>query len=479
MKKEVYDVTNVGCKITVTDSTNSTIVTDLEKNEGLVHFNTIINNPQASKLIRNTNGFVLLGDIIYTEQKYLTKPKGKDGVTLDYLDKWKQRIQCGWNLFYRSLESMNMMKINNKNNLKGGNDFNFDLYDNAEILAGNHSFDVDVYSEENFLKSLNAYSKPNNYKSLDKDSYGDFSNKNLVFTYTPRFITITYKDFKIQFLDFNSHLISCMKGDETVYKECNKWNPSVIPFKDALEYTRRFYQAFDKFEDDTPKLKVWRAMRAHHPPLNTEDGDAEFYFSDTHIGDKKIQIRDLMKNKRINIFLGSHIHNAQVIAYPYSRVWVKPAASCTESNTVRWGCFKADNNVFTKNPVYQSQCENNMIYDFPLKDRTDPSETNDMLYVFITGNSGRVFDSLKEGKKSDGILIWSRATQNDSNSFNYGFSYFKFDKYQIEAEFYEVADEGKTLNKAATFVIKEGKLPNADAMENYLNNKCKDTTTSR
>lgn len=419
--------------------------------------------------------------MIYTEQKFLTKSKKDDvGVTLDYMDKWKQRLECGWNLFYKSLESIGMMKITNtagkSSNLRFGNQnhkTNFYLYDNAELLAGNHSFDVDVYDEENYIKALSTFSKQNPYISMEKQTFGLSQNATLVLTYTPKFITITYADFKIQFLDFNSHIISCLKEDEAAYKECNKWNPSVVPFKDAVEYGKRFAEALDKFEPDSESNKVWRVMRAHHPPLNSEDGDASFYFTPIQLGSgKALRIFEEMKAKKVNLFLGSHIHNAQVVAYPYSRVLKKPDASCVEPKVERWGCFKLEPNVFNKNPVYQAVCENNLVYNLPVKDRTDSSQTNDMLYIFITGNSGRIYDSLREGKKTDGILMWSRATQFGPRKYNYGFSYYRFSKYQVEVEFYEVADEGKVMNKSATFVVKEGKLPDSKQMEDFMNSKC-------
>ena len=483
MLNEHYDISNLGCKITLKDrATNQTVsVTDLEQKEGLEHFNTMQKNQQVIKLLNEANGFVLLGDMIYPEQKFLTKSKKDDvGVTLDYMDKWKQRLECGWNLFYKSLQSIGMLKITNSgnnSNLRFGNDnqkSNFYLYDNAELLAGNHSFDVDVYDEEKYIKALSSFSKQNPYISMDKETFGAAAQKSLVFTYTPKFITITYPEFKIQFLDFDSHLIACLRGDEVAYKECNKWNPSVIPYNDAVEYGKRFAEALEKFEPDSESYKVWRVMRAHHPPLNTEDGDAMFYFTPVKLGPgKNLSVFEVMKAKKVNLFLGSHIHNGQVVAYPYSRVYKNPVASCVEPNVERWGCFKVEPNVFSKNPVYQSVCENNLIYNLPVKDRTDPSQVNDMLYIFITGNSGRIYDSLREGKKSDGILLWSRATQNAPKKYNYGFSYYRFSKYQVEAEFYEVADEGRVLNKAATFVVKEGKLPDIKSMENFMNNKCK------
>jgi len=113
-----------------------------------------------------------------------------------------------------------------------------------------------------------------------------------------------------------------------------------------------------------------------------------------------------------------------------------------------------------------------LVFNLPVRDRTDPSQTNDMLYIFITGNSGRIYDGLKEGKKSDGILLWSRATQNAPKKYNYGFSYYRFSKFQVEVEFYEAADEGRVLLKGATFLIKEGKLPDAKMMEDFMNTKC-------
>jgi len=487
LKNQYYDTSNMGCKITLKDSNDikPNITTDLEKEEGLVNFNQVIKNKDVNNLLKQTDGFVLLGDVAYVESKYLVRDNKDDrGVTLDHMDKWRQRIECGWNLFLKSLESIDIIKVtggesNNLNNLRRTTDrnqtnsnMNFFLYDNAEILSGNHTFDVDYRVEEKYLRNFKAFSKKNKYLSLEKLTFGGSEKHNNLISYTPKFITITFNNFKIQFLDFNSHIMSCLNGDEVAYKICNQYNPSFIPYKEAIEYGKRLKKLFKKFEDDSSSYKVWRVMRAYHSPLYSENKDSSFYFEDLNLKNKTINIFNSMKNKRVNFFIGSNIHNAQVIAYPYSRKYKQPDLKCNEQPGDRWGCYKVEPNVFNKNPVFKNQCENNLIYNLPIRDRTDPSQLNDMLYIFITGNSGRLLKGVKEGKKTDGILLWNRSTLDASGKFNYGFSYSRFSRYQVEIDFYEVDDGGMNLNKAATFVVKEGKLPDEKLMEDFMNTKC-------
>lgn len=217
------------------------------------------------------------------------------------------------------------------------------------MLAGNHSFDVDIHTEENYIKFLKPsfFYEPKKGIAIEKQTFGDKTKANYVFTYTPKFIKIkSQKNFQIEFLDFNPSIIECLtERNEADYFKCEK-NPSMLSYQEALDYAGRVFQAFAKFTkvNKDENLRIWKVVRSHQPPFNSEDSDkrANFFFKKieanyyknnfnhkkenfnnedfdiNNVSKIEFAIFDLLKANNINIYLASHIHVSQVLAYPYS-----------------------------------------------------------------------------------------------------------------------------------------------------------------
>jgi len=219
-------------------------------------------------------------------------------------------------------------------------------------------------------------------------------------------------------------------------------------------------------------------MRAHHPPLNTEDGDSEFFFKNIYVDDgqnpnKEENLWQLMKESKVNVFFGSHTHQSQVLALPYSYQY-KPIKVGCEKET-KWGCYQGKEglNKFYEDPEYFQECKNKLFYNLPIN--KDYDLNNDMLYIFIFGNSGRILDSLKQGKNSAGVLVWARAREikNDKVKTNvFGMAMAHFFKQKMIVNFFESSPaEQNELVTAATFIVKEGKLPIMENVNKYTENK--------
>jgi len=125
-------------------------------------------------------------------------------------------------------------------------------------------------------------------------------------------------------------------------------------YEEARNYLTRFVSSILSFSAEDGST-VWRALRAHHPPLNIEDGDEQFYFypiqirSDqegalaftvgTKFGDSiehkqvgsdkvtTVTLIKLLKFQNVKLFFGSHHHSAQLLMYPYSNIGKKLVAN--------------------------------------------------------------------------------------------------------------------------------------------------------
>ena len=90
-----------------------------------------------------------------------------------------------------------------------------------------------------------------------------------------------------------------------------------------------------------------------------------------------------------------------------------------------YGCFAVDSKKpFDNAPVCNSNCQYNLAFKLSIS-YTD-NVNNDIHYVFIFGNSGRVLDALKFRKNSVGVMIWAKAKQYNGKYLSYGFKMADF-----------------------------------------------------
>lgn len=267
-----------------------------------------------------------------------------------------------------------------------------------------------------------------------------------------------------------------------------------------------FYSKKKHNQDTEEVKKVWKVIRAHHPPLNSEDGDVDFYFKkiifdktqvkktseeqkapaadDDVAPPKDYNLFDLMKEAQVNIFLGSHIHHSEVIAYPYSRKYIAVSDQtkdkkdeCRENSNGRYGCvFNDPKKPFESLATFH---EASVCTDKSHKIEIDlPTKDNKMLYVFVTGNSGRFFDLLKTGKSTNGLLLWSRAVGENPtdatkkvdkpNKERYGFTQATFTVTEVKISFFELDPVADIIHNVAEFTVKEGTAAVDDAKLNSL-----------
>lgn len=481
IRNEDYFLNNFSCSVQTKDPINLKKQTfDLEKQEGLEIFNIIIENKQTQEKIKAADNVVILGDLVYVESKHLLVDK-----KLRSLDKWVNRLECGWNLFLRALEKSGLVKFKLDEKLNKGLLPSFNS--KVDMLAGNHELDVDIYLQEKYYKNLESFSEEKDKLgikayNITKNYFGEEAKKEDVFTYTPVFITINFRDFKIEFLDFSTANLYCLHmKNEKDFNDCAIRN-SYISYTEALDYGEKIIQGLKRFTQVEDDLRIWRVIRTHIGPLNPEDGDEMIYFNYIYLKSNTYLVIEEMKKARVNIILSAHAHYNAVMAYPYSRKFVDNRAnpSCHDSSHTEksnFGCYTlSDSNIFSSNLKFSKDCKDQISLILPMN-YSDYQAENGILYQFQTGNSGRVADSLKSGKDINGFLIWSR-TLKANDQFNYGFSVARFYKEKFEIEFFEVNKTQEDLIKAAEFTIQHGTIPKGDLLNKLVEDKCNTTSWS-
>jgi hypothetical protein len=476
LKKETYNLESHSCKVThtvkdPTTNNDSTITTDLENDKGMENFKRLLSNSDVKDLYAKSNALLLLGDIVNTGSSNLLI----DG-KLENNDLWLKRLRCGWNLFYRNLEKFNTAKVIPLDFSKPATStYKIQLYGGTEIIPGTSSFDIDINEEKKIYQEISRKGVESKFYDYHTESFGPYDKLNWdLITYSPKLTTISFHSkFYIQFLDFDSDLLICAKPTEDQYKACNKEKKlhSVVEYSDVMSYLEKVQLAIMKFRKDTNKEKTWRVMRTTVAPLNSELGDPEFYFKDFAHGKTQINLFKAMKDMSVEIFISSSMRNAQVISIPYNvEHKFKDFATCAEIEYEIYGCYESKPGKFDTNPLGSKNCDDKLLYDLPVRDLTDTSATSSMLHVFNIGNSGRDLTKIRGGKLAGGILIWARSLQESKNKFNNGFLRFNFDKVQAEVSFYEV--DTQNMMQVGKFIVAPAKVPNAEVVQKYLNEKC-------
>jgi len=231
ISKETYKYDNFKCSVTFNDKT-----TDLVENEGFVNFNQLNENKKIRKMVQEADGVVFMGDVLYLETKRLYG--GKSGeLSLQYNEKWLDRLKCGWNLFFDSLTRIGLATSGSSQSLENGflkPNSSIVIDEKIEILAGNHSQDFYLFAEEEIVSSVSQIpfiqTSPTRNYSMQKISEG---NTNKLFTESPRFINIEFEEFVIQFIDFNSANTYCLiNNDEKEFNKC-AFSPRFTPLSQA------------------------------------------------------------------------------------------------------------------------------------------------------------------------------------------------------------------------------------------------------
>jgi len=472
LKKEKYTFENQSCKAEFfKDGAKKTA--NLDNEEGMERFKKLVINPNVADLWMKTNALLVLGDIVDTGSKNLNIA-GK----LDNQKLWIKRLKCGWNIFYQTLVKFNAAKVAPLD-LKNSTNSNFKVMvnDETEIITGANSMDIDIKEEEKIYKKVRSMEKEHKFYKFDKKTFGanDKLNWNTI-SYTPRLITISFHTkFNIQFLDFNSAILTCVKPKEDDYKKCAGSHASIVEYKDVMAYLEKVYLAIHKFKDDDLKEKTWRVMRTTVPPFNSETGDSQFYFTEYTVGKNKVNLYKAMNEKFVEIFIASAITNAQVISMPYNNTYkYNDPTKCDDKKTEIMGCFETKPGKFNADPTGTKLCDTKLVYDLPIRDLTNAVAKSTMLHVFIIGNSGQDLTPVKGGKLTGGLLIWNRSVQQgDGKTFNNGLMRVIFAKMYVEVKYYEVRSNDQVMQEVSKFTVSPSALPKVDEVKKYLEGKCK------
>ena len=475
LKKEKYNLEGQSCKAEFFKA-GAKKESNLENEEGLENFKKLVINPSVSALWMTTNALLILGDIVDTGSKLL-RISGK----LDNEKMWIKRLKCGWNVFYQTLVKFNAGKVvplNLLNKNSTNSNFKVMINDETEFITGESALDVDIKEEEKIFKKIRAANNEHKFYKLDKLNFGADEKQNWnTITYTPKLITVQfYTKFSIQFLDFNSAILSCVNAKEDEYKKCAGHVAAKVEYKDAMAYLEKVFLAIYKFTKDELTKKTWRVMRTTIPPFNSESGDAQFYFQEFVVGKNKVNLYNAMKENNVEIFIASTINNAQVISFPYNNTWAyNDPKKCDDKAAAVMGCYETKTGDFINDPKATKLCNPKTVYDLPVRDLTNAAALSTMLHVFIIGNSGKDLVPVKGGKLTGGILVWNRSIQQSdgAKSFNYGFMRVIFSKMYVEVKYYEVRSSDQQLQEVAKFIVSSSALPKADQTQKFLTNKCK------
>ena len=424
------------CTYTPTGKAAIDLTTDDSADKyGMKNFNDIIKTTNFTTLATAADNIIFLGDIVYPESKRLQVVDGKK-VSMFKSDLWTTRLKCAWNMFVSQLVSLKLHDGTNLNN-------------KVDIITGNHSYDVNFAAEESYN---------DNFMQKEKDSSVYYAMKDGTLTVIPatqkknaysfvRKLTVKVGERKINFVDFNSAALVCMHpSGPTFYNKCSgvKYYQQKWTFIKALEYYTALVRVIKTLEDH-----AWNVMRAHHPPANFEDGDADFYWA--KLMDNS-SLMDFFKQKKVRFFFGSHIHTQAVISVPYKDIPIRELGD--KDIITEMGAFcnldnlKADGSGL----LPKTQCDKKTAFVID-------TLQEDVLLIFINGNSGRFFDKISTGTRSiHGNTIWARRNKLNDGRDAFGFSNVMFRHNEVQFEFFEIFDTKELVyesQKVAEFKITE------------------------
>ena len=257
---------------------------------------------------------------------------------------------------------------------------------------------------------------------------------------------------------------------------------------------------------------TWNIVRSHHTPTNAEDCDEDFYFkkmkywefkkdaTEFKYVDRADTFMETLQKKNVGIWLASHNHSSSFMIWKYGTEY-KPY-SCKEKavreiqkriesgvdkaeklsviykdekklelkdTTKALGPFTLSYLDFTAEPkrVFENKrIETDDAYTF--NGYIVPSKVTH-LHIFITGSSGRYFDSINNDALTNGSLIWGRsngdysANKAEPKSYNYAYSTLSLTDTEANVEYYEVKDDDTPRN-IAKFKLTRAETPELKAI---------------
>jgi hypothetical protein len=544
---------------------------ELNSTKGLVNFNSLLTSEKTIQKINAANSLFLLGEITSIGVPNIIYPSIAQGAK----EKLLARVQCAWTLFLDSLSKTGFAQA-----LEDGS---FLVSQEVDILPGASTFQVGL-AEKN-LEIFDAIQRGKNIsednaqilvEDVTNSAEQNSSTKKIrqhsqMLLDSPKMITLKFKDFFIQFLDFNSYMLICLSEEtEAEYNKClkknnliaahssdanltknskknsniksrgdsenqaevevelkketevetdkndlaaqekflsesekvkenkinnntnnktindsyigYKSNEIIFSFGNAKKYLSKLYSAIkEKFYIQSAQYPVWKFMRAVHAPVSSISGDSEFYFKMLKVINEKgseevVSLIDSMREKNVNLFISSQAKAAEVISFPYTRIFKKPEKNCNKEKAANFGCvYTRHNKIFTENANFfeSAKCikqQNSIEFVLPFNSKT-VEKNQSVLYVFNIGNSGAGLEKIPIGKASNGYVIWERSIatgeEKDLKSANYGFANLAISKNFIEVNFYEMKGKNE-VEKIAMFSVTEEIMPDQTIINSVI-----------
>ncbi len=339
---------------------------------------------------------------------------------LKHTEKWVSRLNCGWAVFKDLLSSYDTVcgatdakvkatftaaaaKIWNKTAKKLASDF--------LLVTGNHSLDVESVKEFTEMKTLTPDSEKSQWEKkaelVQMSTVADTDNAYLTF---PKFSTYTEGGVKVQFLDINTSMISCLdppafmidQADggvkDLIWKRCMAASGSdrLYSRQEGQNYWMKVVKGINSFANDA----AWKVVRSHHPPLNVEGADMQVFwnYKETETGFTKTFL-EVMNKKNVNLYLASHHHSSHIMAYQY-----------LHANKDNMGKFKAtDARKATLEPTgCHGECE---VATVNARWSTQNKAGQNYLYIAVIGNSGRFLDPMETDQRTRGVLLWGKGSK--------------------------------------------------------------------
>ena len=395
---------------------NSTLV-------GFKNFKQLVIDDLASvqKRLCNADEIVILGDMTYTETG---KNQFMNRSSTNYTG-FKNRLLCSWSQFkdvWRNIS--NTCPANSTNPLK--NKTSDGLYENLDLITGNHSYDVDFDIEAEEIASTvtnRAFYFDDNVKTagLGAERVGSAHD-------IQKYISISTKvlnNVTVQFLDVNLLPIACylLSGmQEANYTKCyyaGKAYGLFPPFADAQVYTNKFILALQSF---SPTAQ-WRVIRSHNPIFSAEGALTEqASFFSVVVDNQNNTLLDLINVYNVNLFLNSHNHYGQVQIFPYSASGFLTKTAQTANYSIgvnsqynfdgtacelntkgkctpKYSCYYDDR--YFGGYTNSSQCKNGTSMTIK-HNNLNPNN----LLVLLVGFSGRAFDPVESDQRSAATIIY-------------------------------------------------------------------------
>merc|ERR1712032_324513 len=258
----------------------------------------------------------------------------------------------------------------------------------------------------------------------------------------------------ITFVDFNTGPFVCLHWvkNEAEYndpKKCmfDQYYMDRWTYKKTTDYYLALLEVVSQLDRNN-----WNVMRGHHPPSNYEDGDATFYW-DVEINGQTYNLMEKFEEKNVRVFLGSHIHGQSVMTVPFRKTKMRERGKDKVS-------AKKDGSFCNQHNLKANSEELMNVESFCNTDKFSVDlDSEKLMIIFINGNSGRKFDDISNGGRSErGNTVWAKNSHikvDGKEKEAFGFSFAEFQKDNLFFQFHEMNDKNNEINTdvVSTFIV--------------------------